>query len=163
MQFWKLWPIIFFFQVYLFFLSICINCRNVNIFLQKLSLLCHHSTPKPNSNSPEPELFHRLRLQLKSPAPSPQYCLEQKKLRKRHIKTSVAEPTFLWLEPVPTASDTSFICVPALESALLSVRGLLEKDWFFMSCCDYRPIRLAGCTHFDLSLIYFSWFFPQCS
>ena len=44
-----------------------------------MSLLCHHSTPKPNSNSPElelgpePVLFHRLRLQLKCPAPAAQH------------------------------------------------------------------------------------------
>ena len=35
-----------------------------------MSLLCHHSTPKPHSNIPETELFHRLRLHQKSPAPA---------------------------------------------------------------------------------------------
>ena len=67
-----------FFQVYLFCLQICVYIVEMWLNLQELSLLCHHSTPKPNSNSPEPELFHRLRLQLKSPAsaaPAPKHCL----------------------------------------------------------------------------------------
>ena len=46
---------------YLFF-QFVFKLSKCDLILQELSLLCHYSTPKPNSNSLEPELFHRLRL-----------------------------------------------------------------------------------------------------
>ena len=132
-----------------------------------LSLLCYHSTPKPNSNIPEPdqELFPQLRLQLKSPAPAPQHCCwrdggRRNSPQKDANDASAKDATVKSISNEKTNSSPQSICPFShahrreKRQYLRDTRGALEK------CLCIRCAKAHKCKHFRVSpalIMSFNW------